>query len=130
MAGSGMKWRSMVPNTGINAWGPMLVLTKIGVTNRILPDAAAVELVSDAGPCPKPAIATLPTAAVPVVQGAPETVTFTRADDVRDPPLPTTLSGIEMFAGGMDLHGEKRQSLSRPTSGIGPLPPMMVPAPL
>ena len=48
VAGSGTKCRSSVPKAKNTV--AMLVLMKVGVTSRTWPEAAAVELVSDAGP--------------------------------------------------------------------------------
>ena len=102
----------------------MLVLMKIGVTSRIWPEAAAVELVSDAGPCWKPICVSVPIAAVPTVQGAPSTVKV--VDDPKNaaPPTPTTLSGTWRFAGGgavAPLQGSKKQTFATPANGMGPL---------
>ena len=43
--GSGMKCRSRIPKAGITPDAPMLVLMRIGVTSRTLPDSLFVELV-------------------------------------------------------------------------------------
>jgi len=88
----------------------MFVLMKIGVTSRIAPEFAAVELVADAGPWRKPCCVRPPTDAVPAVHGAPRTVTLTSPVAVTVPPAPTTSTGTVMFAGG-PLQALKRHTL-------------------
>src|SRR5690606_21927741 len=112
--GSGTKFRVRMPKAGSTAEAPMFVLMKIGVTSCTLPPATAPP------PDVPPITVSAPTAAVPVVHGAPTTVRLTSADTVVVPPAPTTDSGTDTLAGGGAAHGANRHTFAWPRIGIGP----------
>src|SRR5262245_20008958 len=121
-----------IPNTGTTADDPMLVLMKTGVTSVIAPEGLPV---FESGETP-PISVTAPTAAVPVVHGAPNTVRLTAAITVASPPAPTTLSGMLRFETlSVAPQSPKRQTFAKPLTDIvppkpAPPEPAKAPAPL
>src|SRR5262245_26317191 len=113
--GSGTRCRFKKANTGMIADGARLVLTNTGDTRLTVPEGYAV---FEKGAAP-PMCETVPTATVPVVQGAPITVRFTSPCAVTKPPTPTTPSGTWRFATEPE-HGPNRQTFATPLSGMTP----------
>jgi hypothetical protein len=95
----------------------------MGVTSRTAPEACAVELVPEAGPCAKPIWVIVPTDATPTVQGAPITVVarvVVGGCTWIVPPAPTSSeNGIEMFAVAFE-QALNKQTLVTPASGMTP----------
>ena len=84
MPGSGTKWSVRKPNAG--TMPGRVVRRKMGVTSRMLPDGWSADEAAPSGPRANPITVSVPSAAVPVVQGAPTTVMFTAPLIVADPP--------------------------------------------